>query len=54
VWLALQYSPQDLVVHKTIVVTNLELASMSGVRSEGMLLVAVGASGDIANAVLVE
>lgn len=46
--LAPQYSPDDLVGQKIIVVANLEPATVRGIRSEAMLLAAVDASGEIA------
>jgi methionine--tRNA ligase beta chain len=46
--LAPQYSPEDLIGQKIVVVANLEPATVRGIRSEGMLLAAIDASGDIA------
>lgn len=46
--LAPQYGPEALVGRKIVVVANLEPATVRGIRSEGMLLAAVAAGGDIA------
>jgi len=42
------YTPEDLVGTQIVVIANLEAATLRGVRSEGMLLAASDAEGNLA------
>lgn len=42
------YTPEDLIGTQVVVIANLEAATLRGVRSEGMLLAASDADGNLA------
>lgn len=42
-----QYSPEEMVGKKVVVVTNLKPATLAGVKSEGMLLCAEDENGNL-------
>jgi len=44
----MDYTPEEMVGKKVMVVTNLKPATLAGVKSEGMLLCAEDAEGNLA------